>query len=145
VRRPSNYDTNVAVCLGPVVPDPTLELSTLDICRTVVEDSPHKLFVGGLPCDWSEEQVKELLQPYGSLRSFNLVMDKITGKSKVRDGYCTRTSSTQNGVQSAAQYRHREPRTGLDRNSNCLLLLDLSQDLSPDSINAMCAGCITLC
>jgi hypothetical protein len=28
--------------------------------------------------------VKELLAPYGALKSFNLVMDKNTGKSKVR-------------------------------------------------------------
>lgn len=39
---------------------------------------------GGLSCDWTEEQVKELLTPYGNLRSFNLVMDKASGKSKVR-------------------------------------------------------------
>ena len=29
------------------------------------------------------EQVKELLQPYGLLKAFNLVMDKHTGNSKV--------------------------------------------------------------
>lgn len=63
-------------------PDPTMDTSTLDICRTLVEDSPHKLFVGGLPCEWNEDQVKEMLLPYGLLKSFNLVMDKATGKSK---------------------------------------------------------------
>jgi hypothetical protein len=31
--------------------------------------------------------VKELLAPYGSLKSFNLVMDKNTGKSKVGSVY----------------------------------------------------------
>jgi splicing factor U2AF subunit len=41
-------------------------------------------FVGGLPCDWSDDQVKELLTPHGPLKSFNLVMDKATSKSKVR-------------------------------------------------------------
>lgn len=70
--------------LGPTQPDPTMDVSLLDICRTLVEDSPSKLFVGGLPCDWSEEQVKELFAPYGMIKSFNLVMDKGTGKSKVR-------------------------------------------------------------
>ncbi len=30
----------------------------LEICRTVVENSPHKLFVGGLPCEWSEDMVR---------------------------------------------------------------------------------------
>lgn len=57
VRRPNNYDVNMAVMLGPTEPDPTMDVSTLDIVKTVVQDSPHKLFIGGLPCDWSEEQV----------------------------------------------------------------------------------------
>lgn len=82
IRRPSNYDISTAIMLGPVSPDPTLDTSQLDICRTVVDDSPSKLFVGGLSCEWSEEQVKELLTPFGNLRSFNLVMDKSSGKSK---------------------------------------------------------------
>lgn len=49
----------------------------------MVQDSPHKLFIGGLPCDWSEEQVKEMLLPFGQLKAFNLVMDRGTGNSKV--------------------------------------------------------------
>lgn len=85
IRRPSNYDPSTAIMLGPMNPDPTMDTSTLEICRTLVEDSPHKLFVGGLPCEWGEDLVKELLLPYGGLKSFNLVMDKSTGKSK---GYC---------------------------------------------------------
>lgn len=67
--------------LGPLGPDPTMDLSSLQICRTLVEDSPDKLFIGGLPPEWSEEQVKELLAQYGALKSFNLVMDKTTGKA----------------------------------------------------------------
>lgn len=35
------------------------------------------------PCEWGEEQVKDLLLPYGTLRSFNLVMDKATGSAGV--------------------------------------------------------------
>jgi hypothetical protein len=35
-------------------------------------------------CPTPSAQVKELLAPYGALKSFNLVMDKNTGKSKVR-------------------------------------------------------------
>lgn len=45
IRRPSNYDISTAIMLGPVSPDPTLDTSQLDICRTVVDDSPSKLFV----------------------------------------------------------------------------------------------------
>eukprot|EP01024_Parvocaulis_polyphysoides_P064874 TRINITY_DN7553_c3_g1_i1.p1 TRINITY_DN7553_c3_g1~~TRINITY_DN7553_c3_g1_i1.p1 ORF type:complete len:409 (+),score=68.79 TRINITY_DN7553_c3_g1_i1:352-1578(+) len=82
IRRPSNYDPVSALMLGPTTPDPTVDNSSLDICRSVVEDTPNKLFIGGLPCDWNEDQVKELLIPLGTLKSFNLVMDKVTGKSK---------------------------------------------------------------
>lgn len=41
---------------------------------------------GGLPSDWGEERVKALLAPYGLLRSFNLMLDRGTGRSKVRGG-----------------------------------------------------------
>jgi hypothetical protein len=33
--------------LGPVLADPTMDCSGLDMCRAVVEDSPSKLFIGG--------------------------------------------------------------------------------------------------
>lgn len=67
VRRPNNYDINVAVMLGPTDPDPTMDVSNLDIVKTVVQDSPHKLFIGGLPCDWTEDQVWTL---HGSTQCF---------------------------------------------------------------------------
>lgn len=82
IRRPNNYDANLAIMLGPTEPSPVLDLSGLEIVRTVVADSPHKLFVGGLPCDWTEDQVKEMLVPFGPLKAFNLVMDRATGNSK---------------------------------------------------------------
>lgn len=40
-------------------PPPASQLVPLEVVKTVVQDSPHKLFIGGLPCDWSEEQVRE--------------------------------------------------------------------------------------
>ena len=112
VRRPNNYASHIAAVLGPQTPDPSIDLSSLNIVKTVVPDSPNKLFIGGLPCDWTEDQVgpslscglsgtcslhlslaqragpfavqvKELLHPFGELRAFNLVMDKTTGNSKV--------------------------------------------------------------
>ena len=57
VRRPNNYDYNIAITLGFAEPNPGIDLSQLDIVRTVVQDTPHKLFIGGLPCEWSEETV----------------------------------------------------------------------------------------
>ena len=50
--------------------------------RTVVEDSWRKVFLGGLPCDWGDERVRALVRPFGALRSFHLVMDRATGKSR---------------------------------------------------------------
>jgi len=84
VKRPSNYDLSAAIMLGPVQPDPSLNTSSL-VGKSAPEESPDKIFVGGLPCEWTEDQVKELLTPFGQLCTFNLVMDKITGKTK---GYC---------------------------------------------------------
>lgn len=56
IRRPNNYDPAAAVMLGPTDPSPGLDLSGIEAVRTVVHDSPQKLFLGGLPCDWAEEQ-----------------------------------------------------------------------------------------
>lgn len=44
--------------LGPTSADPTMDLTALDIVKTVVVDSPNKLFVGGLPCEWAEDQAR---------------------------------------------------------------------------------------
>ncbi|KAJ6636175.1 Splicing factor U2AF 50 kDa subunit, partial [Pseudolycoriella hygida] len=52
------------------------------VISTVVPDSPHKIFIGGLPNYLNEDQVKELLLSFGQLRAFNLVKDAATGLSK---------------------------------------------------------------
>lgn len=76
IRRPHDYqpmpgqtdNTSVAVPAG--------------VISTVVPDSPHKIFIGGLPNYLNEDQVKELLMSFGHLRAFNLVKDSATGLSK---------------------------------------------------------------
>ena len=82
VRRPNNYDAATAALLGPTEPDPGVDAARLGAVRTTVPDTPDKLFVGGLPCDWDGGRVKALLAPYGRLTAFNLVMDKATGNSR---------------------------------------------------------------
>jgi hypothetical protein len=59
IRRPSNYDAAEAAALGPTTPDPSIDLSQVAMCKTVVEDSLDKLFVGGLPWHYGDEQVRE--------------------------------------------------------------------------------------
>jgi len=53
-----------------------------NIVSTNVGDSPHKVFIGGIPSYLNEEQVKELVSSFGQLRSFHLVRDNNTGNSK---------------------------------------------------------------
>ena len=48
------------------------------------QDSPHKIFIGGLPHYLNEDQVKELLSSFGQLKAFNLVKDSATQLSKGR-------------------------------------------------------------
>ncbi|KAL6768764.1 hypothetical protein ACKKBF_B16105 [Auxenochlorella protothecoides x Auxenochlorella symbiontica] len=82
IRRPNNYDPGLAIMLGPVDPNPCMDLPRMGIIRTMVQDTPNKIFIGGLPCEWFEEQVQELLLPFGRLLAFNLVKDRATGNSK---------------------------------------------------------------
>lgn len=94
IRRPTSYDMSTAILLGPTQPDPTMNLDGVEIVKPAVSASqqvvgtattvpPNKLFIGGIPCDWASDKVKELLEPFGALKAFNLVMDKSTGNSKV--------------------------------------------------------------
>ncbi|XP_060523050.1 splicing factor U2AF 50 kDa subunit [Cylas formicarius] len=75
IRRPHDYqpmpgmtESSIAVPAG--------------VISTVVPDSPHKIFIGGLPNYLNEDQVKELLMSFGQLKAFNLVKDTAFGLSK---------------------------------------------------------------
>jgi len=76
IRRPRDYQAL------PGQSDSISGLGVPGVVSTVVSDSPFKLFVGGLPNYLNEEQVKELLTSFGSLRAFNLVKDTASGLSK---------------------------------------------------------------
>lgn len=49
---------------------------------TVIPESANKVFIGGLPTEMNETQVKELLSQFGQIKAFNLVKDQVTGVSK---------------------------------------------------------------
>jgi len=68
IRRPSDYKPLPNQAGGDVI--------------GLVEDSPHKVFIGGLPNYLQEEQVREILQSFGQLKAFNLVKDTATNLSK---------------------------------------------------------------
>ena len=54
---------------------PVLDTVAMGIISTQVNDGPGKLFIGGLPKEYTEDQVKNLLQRYGRLKSFHLVKE----------------------------------------------------------------------
>uniref|UniRef100_A0A1B6E2F3 Splicing factor U2AF subunit n=1 Tax=Clastoptera arizonana TaxID=38151 RepID=A0A1B6E2F3_9HEMI len=76
IRRPHDYQPT------PGIPENAAVNVPAGVISTVVPDSPHKIFIGGLPNYLNEDQVKELLMSFGCLRAFNLVKDSATGLSK---------------------------------------------------------------
>ncbi|XP_054801658.1 splicing factor U2af large subunit B-like isoform X2 [Prosopis cineraria] len=89
VRRPTDYNPAVAAALGPSQPSPNLNLSAVGLVAGAIggAEGPDRIFVGGLPYYFTEEQIKDLLQSFGPLRAFDLVRDKDTGNSKGY-GFC---------------------------------------------------------
>ncbi|KAH3861347.1 splicing factor U2AF 50 kDa subunit-like isoform X2 [Dreissena polymorpha] len=75
IRRPRDYQVLPGMSENPSVAVP-------GVVSTVVQDSPNKIFIGGLPNYLNEDQVKELLTSFGPLKAFNLVKDSATGLSK---------------------------------------------------------------
>lgn len=71
IRRPEDFDKMPQI--RPKKPIPQLNTVALGIISTKVEDSHLKVFIGGLPKEFSEEQIKNLLLRYGQLKSFHLV------------------------------------------------------------------------
>jgi splicing factor U2AF subunit len=77
IRRPKDY-------VGPEGAGGAIHIP--GVVSTTVQDSPNKIYIGGLPTYLGDEQVMELLKSFGELKSFNLVKEGAgqTGASKVR-------------------------------------------------------------
>ncbi|KAK9136381.1 hypothetical protein Syun_015711 [Stephania yunnanensis] len=84
VRRPSDYSPSLAARLGPTQPDPNLNLSAVGLTpgSSGGREGPDRIFVGGLPCQVTEPQLRELLEYFGPLRDLDLIKDRETGRSK---------------------------------------------------------------
>jgi splicing factor U2AF subunit len=76
IRRPKDY-------MGPEGAPGSIHIP--GVVSTTVQDSPNKIYIGGLPTYLGDEQVMELLKSFGELKSFNLVKEGAgqTGASKV--------------------------------------------------------------
>ncbi|KAI3900566.1 hypothetical protein MKW92_045277 [Papaver armeniacum] len=84
VRRPTDYNPSLAAALGSSQPSLKLNLEAVGMLRgsTACLEGPDRIFVGGIPSYFTEVQIRELLESFGSLRGFDLVKDKETGNSK---------------------------------------------------------------
>lgn len=89
VKRPTDYNPTLAAALGPSLPNPHLNLSAVGLVPGAVAgaEGPDRIFVGGIPYYFSEEQMRELLESFGPLKGFDLVKDRDTGNSKGY-GFC---------------------------------------------------------
>jgi len=88
VRRPKDYQPPSV----QDVLDSTSMVGNNSSVSTNVADSPHKIFIGGLPPHLTDHDVKKLLSMFGQLKSFNLVRDQLTGLSK-GFGFCEYSDS----------------------------------------------------
>ncbi|KAL1289223.1 hypothetical protein HN51_057814 [Arachis hypogaea] len=90
VRRPTDYNPSLAAALGPSQPSPHLNLSAVGLAIGAVggTEGLDRIFVGGLSYCFTEEQIRQLLESFGTLHAFDLVRDKDTGHSKGY-GFCT--------------------------------------------------------
>lgn len=89
VKRPTDYNPALAAALGPSLPSPHLNLSAVGLVPGAVAgaEGPDRIFVGGIPYYFTEEQMRELLESFGPLKGFDLVKDRDTGNSKGY-GFC---------------------------------------------------------
>ena len=79
VRRPNDFKPDqVPTILRPV---PSVNMARLGLVSSLVNDGPDKVFVGGLPYNLKDEDVKELLSVFGPLKSFHLVCSRFAFKS----------------------------------------------------------------
>ncbi len=79
IRRPNDFD---ATRIDPNMVLPKLTLDGLDIIENMVKDGPDKIFIGGLPHSLNDEEVKKMIQDFGRLKSFHLVKEAGSSRSK---------------------------------------------------------------
>jgi len=76
IRRPKDYTPPEE---GPFAPK---KWNIPGIISTHVENDKNKIFLGNLPTNLTDDEVKEFVTTFGPLKSFNLVKDSATGASK---------------------------------------------------------------
>jgi len=93
VRRPNDYNLAEAASLGPTAPNSNLNLEAIGLSNGLIsknkgkDDAIDRIFIGGLPHFFTEEQVLDILRPFGEVKMFDIVKDKSTGQCKGY-GFC---------------------------------------------------------
>ncbi len=62
--------------------DPGGEFQDVEI--NSVGSDPIKLFVGQIPRSWEEADVRQILEPYGTIQELSVLKDRTTGIHKGR-------------------------------------------------------------
>lgn len=78
--RPANYNPNAVSIAARQAPK--LDLRPIGLFSSHVPNGPNKLYIGGLPYNLKQTQVRELLESYGALRGLFLSFDPATNLSK---------------------------------------------------------------
>lgn len=58
------------------------EEDTMAAANAAAESGLIKLFVGQIPKTWEEEDIREILEPHGSIRELTVLKDKMSGTHK---------------------------------------------------------------
>lgn len=98
VRRPNDFKPEL---MPPnLQPLPNFNLNNVGGTNVGSAEGPGKLFIGGLPYNLADEQVKELLSAFGVLKNFHLVRDPGHPSSKGY-GFCEYMDlmTTQNAIE----------------------------------------------
>ncbi|XP_034751280.1 splicing factor U2AF 65 kDa subunit-like isoform X2 [Etheostoma cragini] len=132
IRRPHDYRPLPGISEQPAFHVP-------GVVSTVVPDSPHKLFIGGLPNYLNDDQVKELLTSFGPLKAFNLVKDSATSLSKgyafceyVEVSATDQTSIIETPVTLQVPGLQRLQNSGIPTEVLCLLNMVMPEELVDD-------------
>ncbi|XP_006857448.2 splicing factor U2af large subunit A [Amborella trichopoda] len=74
IRRPKDFIETPAVATEKPV-------ATVDAVSDIVKDSPHKIFIGGIPKSLSSDKLQEIVSVFGHLKAYHFEVNRESGGS----------------------------------------------------------------